>query len=142
MLFRLKKKSFPKLWVVVFSFALCNSASADWEIIGNTKDNSSTAYVDFSKIRTNGVFKDAWVLTDFRSQQKTSNGKRFLSVKAKMSFNCAQETRRSLSSVIYSGKMGNGEVVSVDNYDLAQWNHIVPGTLGEAIAQAVCQYYQ
>lgn len=121
----------------IFSFG---SAYADWEYVGNTKDGSSTAFVDFNKIRSNGMIKDAWVMTDFKSPQKTSKGKKYQSIKGKISFDCSQERRKSLASVLYSGRMGNGEVVEMESYEAGSWNHEIPGTLGEAVSQAVCQH--
>ena len=46
------------------------------------------SYIDYATIRTNGAYKEAWFMTDYRGVIRETAGIRFMSLKAKVRIDC------------------------------------------------------
>lgn len=121
---------------VLFGLAFAGSALAEWEQVALTGDGQF--YVESSSVRTIGKNKEAWVMLNLKSSQKATNGKRYLSAKAKVVFDCVNDKKSYLALVYYSGKMGTGNVVVDDNFKTYDWYHNVPDSAFAIVARAVC----
>lgn len=125
-----------KLLVPLLLFVATISGAAEkWSIIANSANFDS--YINYSTIRSNGAYKEAWFITDYRGVIREASGNRFMSLKAKIRFDCKQEKTLSLSILAYSEPMGAGTIVLTD--DTGMWVHVVPGSDGAIKYDLVCR---
>lgn len=121
---------------LLICFATIGTASADWKRV--TYSDAADFYIEPSTIRTNGQYKEAWVMADLKSAQKAADGQLYLSTKSKYRFDCAGDRINYLAIVQYSGNMGAGEVVWNKSFNDNEWNHNVPGSVATAFSRAAC----
>lgn len=128
-----------KLFAMMFIFlATIGTASAEWKKI--TESKLVDTFVDFSTVRTNGKYRELWLLTDYRGTTQDAGDKVYLSTKTKVRFDCQQEKSLDLSILAYSEGMGQGDVVAtVTNDETGKWQHIVPGTNGSIAYKVACR---
>ena len=80
----------------------------------------------------------AWVLYDYKSEQQSErSNRRYWSEKASQEVDCAQARTRTTFFTWHRGKMGDGQVVYTGRNVLA-WEPNAPGSIGAALASAVC----
>jgi len=125
---------------------LC-SASAQWNWSLLPGDSKEVAlYVDKGRIEKNGPIRNVWELLD--SQKARSEFLRsqnniqvpYFSLVMRERVDCSQHTIGLLAWTEYMGHLGTGAVVAaskVSPKDI-QPNSIVPGSIGESVARAVC----
>ena len=106
-------------------------AYADWMSLG-TSDSGTTVYADLATLRREGDLVKMLVLFDFKTTQ-TKADVSFLSAKAQMEYDCAEQRYEGLAVTYFSGNMGNGQLldrssgkgkrlrVSPDSLDQALW---------------------
>jgi len=106
-------------------------AYADWMSLG-TSDSGTTVYADLATLRREGDLVKMLVLFDFKTAQ-TKADVSFLSAKAQMEYDCAEQRYEGLAVTYFSGNMGNGQLldrssgkgkrlrVSPDSLDQALW---------------------
>lgn len=116
--------------------ATIGAANADWKKV--TYSDNAEFYLDHATIRTNGQYKEAWVMANFKASQKTADGKPYLSQKTKSRFDCNGDRTNTLALVFYSENMGAGDIVWNKSFNDNDWNHNVPESVGAATARAVC----
>jgi hypothetical protein len=93
------------------------SAPADlhWALLGTSAANGGMdVYVARTTIRRSGHSAQMWDLWDFKTAHQFE-GKRFLSARNQYEYDCAGTRRRMLSTVGYSGHMGQGTVIGSGN---------------------------
>ena len=112
------------------------AASAEWTIAGDTE--VFIQYVDRATIRRNGNLVKMWGLSDFKTVQKSAAGKSYLSNKQQWEFDCKEEKRRTLAFTLFSGKMGNGNVVYSDDDVGGKWIPIQPESIDEIRWEIAC----
>jgi hypothetical protein len=61
----------------------------------------------------------------------------YLSQKARVEYDCAQEQSRSLAVSFHSGNMADGKIVYADD-EARGWEPVFPGTFSEALRKAAC----
>ncbi|HEZ0794119.1 TPA: hypothetical protein WI034_001885 [Neisseria meningitidis] len=119
------------LCLAVFALGLATPAvAADWVLV-----DSNTATFGDADSRTDN---SAWFETRFAKPQKIGNGKFFNTVRALQEMDCSGKRRRILTITWYS-KSGNSIASYTPSY--AEWNYVIPGTLGEAQYKFVCNGY-
>lgn len=119
------------LCLAVFALGLATPAVAvDWVLV-----DSNTATFGDADSRTDN---SAWFETRFAKPQKIGNGKFFNTVRALQEMDCSGKRRRILTITWYS-KSGNSIASYTPSY--AEWNYVIPGTLGEAQYKFVCNGY-
>jgi len=106
-------------------------AYADWMSLG-ASDSGTTVYADLATLRREGDLVQMLVLFDFKTTQ-TKADVSFLSAKAQMEYDCAEQRYEGLAVTYFSGNMGNGQLldrssgkgkrlrVSPDSLDQALW---------------------
>ncbi|HWI11771.1 MAG TPA: surface-adhesin E family protein [Burkholderiaceae bacterium] len=91
--------------------AVAAPAELQWVLLGTSAANGGMdIYVARSTIRRAGHSAQMWDLWDFKTDHRFE-GKRFLSARNQYEYDCASTRRRMLSTVGYSGHMGQGAVV-------------------------------
>ena len=112
------------------------AASAAWTQSGAT--DIFNDYADRATIRRNGNLVKMWNLRDYKSMQASpSIGVSYLSEKVQLEYDCKEEKTRLLAYIWFSRQMGNGKVVSSDNYD-EKWIPISPESIGETLWKIAC----
>ena len=129
---------FLKLLTCVLGFGMLftllvssGPAYADWMSLG-TSDSGTTVYADLATLHREGDLVKMLVLFDFKTAQ-TKADVSFLSAKAQMEYDCAEQRYEGLAVTYFSGNMGNGQLldrssgkgkrlrVSPDSLDQALW---------------------
>ena len=129
---------FLKLLTCVLGFGMLftllvssGPAYADWMSLG-TSDSGTSVYADLATLRREGDLVKMLVLFDFKTTQ-TKADVSFLSAKAQMEYDCAEQRYEGLAVTYFSGNMGNGQLlyrssgkgkrlrVSPDSLDQALW---------------------
>lgn len=99
------------------------AAELHWVLLGSTAANGGMdVYVARSTIRRAGHSAQMWDLWDFKTTHQFE-GKRFLSARNQYEYDCTGTRRRMLSTVGYSGHMGQGAVVG-SGHDTLAWEPV------------------
>ena len=121
------------LCLAVFALGLATPAvAADWVWLGN--DSNNTAVFGDADSRTDN---SAWVEMRYAKPKKHSNGKFYNTDKGLEEIDCSGKRRRSLTVTWYS-KSGNP--IGSDTRSYAEWDYVIPGTLGESMYKFVCNH--
>ena len=121
------------LCLAVFALGLATPAvAADWVWLGN--DSNNTAVFGDADSRTD---TSAWVEMRYAKPKKHSNGKFYNTDKGLEEIDCSGKRRRSLTVTWYS-KSGNSIGSETPSY--AEWDYVIPGTLGESMYKFVCNH--
>ena len=128
------------LCLAVFALGLATPAvAADWVLLGNDSNNTDTIFGDAefgdADSRTDNR---AWFQFRYAKPQKHDNGKFYNTAKALLEMDCSGKRHRLLTATAYS-KSGNP--IGSDTPSYAKWNYVIPGTLGEAQYEFVCNRY-
>jgi hypothetical protein len=128
-----------KLVFGVVLVAISSGAMAEWTLLFFGQDGDGRKlYLDADTVRwsaTNTV--RAWLMLDLKTPQKMGK-KSFSSVKTLREFDCKDDRARNLSVIFYSGKMGDGESLSVDEKP-SDWVYVAPGTLDAQNLNFMCK---
>jgi len=128
-----------RLLLITLLLLISSPAYAGWVRIDKTDidktDDGMTTYVDPDTIRRKGNLVKIWELFDFKTIQ-TSQGN-LLSRKSQDEYDCAEERRRTLAFMDFSGNMGSGRVVD-RNVDEGKWEPIAPDSVGQVLWKLVC----
>ena len=123
------------LCLAVFALGLATPAVAeDWVWLGNDSNNTDTIFGDADSRTDNR----AWFQYRYAKPQKHDNGKSYNTAKALLEMDCSGKRHRLLTATAYS-KSGNP--IGSDTPSYAKWNYVIPGTLGEAQYEFVCNRY-
>lgn len=110
---------------------------ADWvAIISSESSGGYTVYVDPDNIRHEEDGVEMWELYDHETRG-TQDGYTFSSFKKRNEYGCAEKRLRTLATTYYSGRMGNGRLVS-STPDQGKWKRVPPGSVGEALWKVAC----
>src|SRR3954470_11921695 len=89
-------------------FAAVNSgASADvWVEVG--VNDKFTSYADPATIKKQGVMATMWAMYDYKAPQTADAGKKYLSIKLNLEFDCKDERVRTLSAISFAEAKAKG----------------------------------
>ena len=120
-----------------FFLVLASSAVlADWTEISSDKDIYS-AYADKESIRRQGDMARMQGLYDFRRQDFTPEGRGLYSTAVLREYDCAGRRVRLLSSIDFSGRMGEGAAVSTSDTP-GRWEPVLKGGIDDAYWTVAC----
>lgn len=121
------------LCLAVFALGLATPAvAADWVLVGY--NNNATEFGDADSRTGNS----AWFETRYAKPQKHGNGKFYNTDKALLEMDCSGKRFRVLTVTWYS-KSVNSIGSATPSY--AEWSYVIPGTVGEAQYEFVCNRY-
>ena len=90
-------------------------ATAEWEEIGTSLKGESTFYVARSTIQKSGDLAKMWEMIDNKTATMI-DGKRVLSIRNLMEYDCKGSRRRMLAATAYSAHLGKGAVVGSESF--------------------------
>jgi len=131
---------------MVLGFVLmAGSAQAvEWSYVdvAGEGDARYVYYIDRETIRRNGNTARAWSLADYARPQTELFGT-FSSTRSLGEYDCAEQRSRGLQVHVLAGNMASGQVVYSSNFTAAssfpgEWSYVAPGTMAEALMEAVC----
>ncbi|MGA7750836.1 MAG: surface-adhesin E family protein [Gallionella sp.] len=129
-------KIMRKVILLMLLSVVSSNAMAEWVKVRISDDGNATAYVDPSTMLKDGSNVKMWALLDFRVA-KTTGGETYLSTKQQNEFDCKKTKIRLLTFSLYSGNMGNGNVV-YESPNIGNWDMFFQGGLGEAFWKIAC----
>jgi hypothetical protein len=97
--------------ILMMLLLMSNSAMAGWSKV--TVNEEVTIYAELSSLNKNSDKVKMWDLTDLKSK---STANKFQSIKTFHEYDCKLQKSRILAYTMYSGNMGNGNVLSSSNY--------------------------
>jgi len=119
-------------WSLILLMALSSGpAYAEWVFVSGDDEAGMTVYVDPDTIRRQGDF----VKMSHLSDRKIMEG--YGSIKTQREYDCAAARHRLLAASIFSGHMGQGELLE-DNSKEGQWIPVAPGSSGQALWKFAC----
>ena len=122
------------LCLAVFALGLVTPAvAADWVLVDIDNDNNTT-FGDADSRTDNR----AWFEHRYAKPQKIGDGKFFNTTKTLREMDCSGKRFRMLTVTAYS-KSGNP--IGSDTRSYAEWDYVIPGTVGESMYKFVCNRY-
>ncbi len=122
------------LCLAVFALGLATPAvAADWVWVDNDSNNNVT-FGDADSRTDNR----AWFEHRYAKPQKIGDGKFFNTTKTLREMDCSGKRFRMLTVTAYS-KSGNP--IGSDTRSYAEWDYVIPGTVGESMYKFVCNRY-
>ena len=123
------------LCLAVFTLGLATPAvAADWVWVGIGNDSNAATFGDADSRTDNR----AWFEHRHAKPQKIGDGKFFNTTKTLREMDCSGKRYRMLAVTAYS-KSGNPIVSDTRSY--AEWDYVIPGTVGESMYKFVCNRY-
>jgi hypothetical protein len=113
-----------------------STAAADWTGVGRANEIYA-AYADRASIRRQGAIATMHGLYDFRRQDFTPEGRGLYSTAVLREYDCAGRRVRLLSSIDFSGHMGEGAPVSTSDRP-GRWEAVLAGGIDDAYLHVAC----
>ena len=110
-------------------------AYAEWMSLG-ASDSGTSVYADLATMRREGDLVKMLVLFDFKTKQ-TKADVSFLSAKAQMEYDCAEQRFEGLAVTYFSGHMGNGNLLDRSS-GKGKWIRVSPDSLDQALWKLAC----
>jgi len=110
-------------------------AYAEWMSLG-ASDSGTTVYADTATIRREGDLVKMSVLFDFKTMQ-TKADVSYLSAKAQMEYDCAEQRFEGLAVMYFSGNMGTGKLLDRSS-GKGKRLRVSPGSLDHALWKLAC----
>jgi hypothetical protein len=133
----MKRSPIPIIFACMLSSAM---ARAEWVQVGENED--SVTYADIGSKSRAGKLAKMWYLNDLKAEQTTlvtmSAGHPYLSTRVQDEYDCIEKKVRGISFEVYSGNMGNGNIVLSD-YHAGSWSAISPASIEETRWKLACR---
>ena len=126
-----------KKLLTIFLLSFSINGYCEWFKI--VESDSTTTYIDDSKIKKKDKFIRVWTLTSHKIPVKLDNGKIYQSYVSFVEIDCREDRSRNLSTTIYEDSMGRGNPVVVLN-EVSKWSFSSPGTVGDSLIQFSCGF--
>jgi hypothetical protein len=114
------------------------TAHAEWKYDGGT--DTFDSYIDYSRIKTEGLYKSMWFLRDYKTTQTNASGKQYKSSVTKAVYDCQRSRSQVVAIYQYSEEMGNGAVVYSGNFEILEkdWSYPPPNSIGDGFINIAC----
>ena len=132
-----KRGAMKKLMFGMMFLLASASVGAEWVQIDSSSDGEYALFVGKATIKRNGDLVKMWDLMNFRNEKKIA-GVAAMSSKRLSEYDCKKSKMKVLGFSMYSNKMASGRVV-FSNYDVEQWDQIVPGAIGDFTWKEACR---
>lgn len=125
-----------RLALILYLFSM--TADAEWKLA--LESERFEAYIDYSRIKTEGQYLSVWGLDNFKAPQTVSSGKQIKSTVAKMLIDCQASRKQSVALYIYSEHMGKGEAVFSTStpFQESNWQYPPPNSIGDGYINIAC----
>jgi hypothetical protein len=122
------------VFLLMLFLVASHSATAEWmKVYGS---GIQTTYANPDAIEVDGGKIKVWQLADYKRPNKYGNSP-YLSVKSQTEYDCKRGLSRMLSYSLFSGKMGEGEVLKSDS-SVSAWKAVSPGSADDKSWKAAC----
>lgn len=124
---------------IIFGLVLMLTSSialAEWVKVARSP--VAVSYMDPSTIRKSGSKTKVWIVIDHKVPQPYIDEKKYLSMKMQTEFDCAEETSKNRSMTMYSGNMGEGEIMWT-GVPSTPWEPVMPGTINWDMLKKLCK---
>jgi len=125
-----------RLLLIILLFLSSSPAYADWVAVGGKLEEGMGAYADPAIMRREGDLVKMEVLFDFKTIQ-TNASISYLSAKAQMEYDCAEQRFRGFTVMYFSGNMGSGNLLD-RNSGKGKWLPVSPGSLDQTLWKVAC----
>ena len=125
-----------RILFVLATLLLAGGAQAEWILLG--RNDAIRFYLDQKSIVKNGDFTQILQLMDFTSAQWVDAQTVVGSLKILVEYDCAKPRSRALASEAYSEQMGDGRLVSKEQFPDPKWDPVEPATTPDKIRQIAC----
>jgi hypothetical protein len=124
-----------RLLLITLLLLSSGPAFAEWMSLGES-ESGTTVYADPVTKSRDGDLVKMWVLFDFKSV-RTKEGISYLSAKAHMDYDCAEQRYEGLAVMYFSGNMGSGNVLDRSS-GKGKWLRISPESLDQSLWKLAC----
>ena len=121
-------------YLIALLMLISCSAWADWVFVVASEDGNARLFIDPNTVRKEGSLRKIWELRN--DKFKSKNGAQ--SFRARVEYDCKNETSKLLSLTEHSGGMASGTVLLSVDSPLAKTS-IPPNTIAEEMLKAVCR---
>jgi hypothetical protein len=111
-------------------------AYAEWVAVSGKLEEGMGAYADPATMRREGDLVKMEVLFDFKTIQ-TKASVSYLSAKAQMEYDCAEQRFEGLAVMYFSGNMGKGNLLDRSS-GKGKRLRVLPGSLDQALWRLAC----
>lgn len=124
-----------RLFLFILLVLSSGPAYGGWMSLGES-DSGTTVYADLATMRPERGLVKMWVLFDFKTV-RTKEGVSYLSAKAHMGYDCAEQRYEGLEVMYFSGNMGNGNVLDRSS-GKGKRLRVSPGSLDHDLWKLAC----
>ena len=125
------------MFAVVGVFLTMGAALADWKEIAQFEDGMRV-YVDPATARRDGNTAQVQHLVRWAEPQEEPEQAPYRSTVVRTVYDCVNKRERYLSSVSFSGTIGNGIKVASDGQEVDHWYSISDGSMEDKLWQVAC----
>ena len=131
------KRTLYKLIISTFMFSASVSLASDWTYV-DTSASGREFYIDFDTIKIVNGLTYYWELID---HPEVTGKSQYLSSVTYKRVNCSASIRtQELIDFYYSDQMGNGLPIKGIMAPASDWNVLTDNSVGEFVAQKICEY--
>ena len=105
-----------------------------WEYVDKEIETRNQFFLNLENLRTDGNIKKTWQLINLAKADEYG----WRSIRARVEFDCKNETRQTFSYAVFSELFANGKLLFQNNTASAK-THIAPGTVDWSLLQKVCK---
>lgn len=109
---------------------------AEWTTVGSS--DAKVFYTNSKSIRKVGDHIRMWSLTDNKTPEQIGSLPSHLSTKDLYEYDCNGERMMRLSTSLYSGSMGSGEVIFSNTVKDPEWLYLQPESMGASQLDYAC----
>lgn len=113
-------------------------ACAEWQEIAKF-DDGMRVYVDRATVRRAGDTAEVQHLVRWAEPQEEEGQAAYRSTVVRTVYDCVNKRERYLSSLSFSGPMGNGIKVAADGQEVDRWYTISEASMEEKLWKVACQ---
>jgi len=125
-----------RLLLIILLFLSSGPAYAEWVAVGGKLEEGMGAYADPAAIGREGDLVKMEVLFDFKTIQ-TKADVSYLSAKAQMEYDCAEQRFKGLAVMYFSDNMGSGKLLDRSS-GKGKWLPVSPGSLDQTLWKVAC----
>lgn len=121
-------------YLLALLMLIASPAWADWEYVGTEEGTKAEYFLDFETLRIEGNIRKVWQLVNLPPNNKMG----WSSIRARLEYDCKNETVLSMSIGAFSEQFAVGETL-YRNTTASKKHDVAPDTFGWFMFQRVCQ---
>ena len=126
-----------KKLLTIFLLSFSINGYCEWFKV--VESDSTTTYIDDSKIKKKDKFIRVWTLTNQKTPVKVDNGMSYQSYVTLVEIDCRDDRSRNLSTTLYQDSMGKGNPL-IDLNEVSNWSFSPPKSVGDSLIKFSCGF--